>query len=334
MQGVRRWVGISIVTLAGAAIAAWIVVLRPTPDARALLALLPPDGDAYAVIDLVRLQSNPAVKRLLADPPNLAPTADYQQLLRQTGFHYQDDLKQLALARLGDQWVGAAIVNVDRNRLTSYLESQGAAKSRQGDRTIFSFGTVRPFRLAFLDDQLVAFAIGADPALLAAVLDRHSHSAPGPDARNFGAGEPRAQFPAGSGFWFFGRMDRLLAANPEGVRIGAFQFGQEWLAGSKTLLAVIQSGPLHLDIHVEDQCESASSASRTAAGFQTILAVLRAMPPRQNSSGDPDYTPLLEALRINQAGEVVVMDWHWDLRMLALLERGRQQAGRPDGGSR
>lgn len=319
MRGSKRWVAVIALIASGALVAGWVVAVHSRPDARTLLDLLPPDADAYVVLDLEALQSNPVVKKLLADPPDITSTEEYQRLLRDSGFHYQDDLKQLAAAKLGEDWAGAAVVNVDRERLVSYLESQGAVKSQQGAQTVYAFGSVRPFRLTFLDDQLVAFTIGADPALLAGMWNRQSNSGSGSATEDLRREGHTESAPSEAGLWIFARMDRLLHAHPEGAQIGPFQFGQEWMAGSRTAVAYVNSSALHLELHAEDRCDTAASAGRIASAFQTVLAVLRAVPSKQESSGGSDYTPLLATLTMHQAGASVLLDWHLTPGMLMTL---------------
>ena len=319
MKSGKRWVAVIVLLAAGALVAGWVVALRSQPDRRALLALLPPGADAYVLLDLAALQSNPFVKSLLADPPDFSPTVEYQQLLRQTGFRYQDDLKQLAAARLGDNWVGAATVDLDRARFIGYLESQGAVQSSQGGHVAYSFGSVRPFRLAFLDDQLVGFSIGPDPSLLAGVLDRSAQRASENAAEDLRRGGDFNTFLSARGLTIFARIDRLLETHPEGARVGAFQFGKEWLEGSKTMVAQVDSSPLTLGIHLDDRCDNAASATRIAGGFQTVLAILRAVPSGEASSQDRDRAVLLSALSIRQQGASVLLDWSANAGMLVAL---------------
>ncbi|MBI3933867.1 MAG: hypothetical protein HY316_04190 [Acidobacteria bacterium] len=319
MKGRKHWIAITAVIIIGAVVVAWMVLLRFRKDARDLLRFLPPDADAYAVFDLDILQSNPALKKLLAEPPDVSPATDYQQLLRQTGFRYQSDLRQLATAKLGRDWVGTTLVDVDRPRWVSYLESQGAEKSELEGRTVYSFGTEHPFRLIFLDDRLVAFAVGGEPALLMGVLDRFAGNSPGSAAEELGRNGLLDRYPANNGLWFVGRMERLLALNPEGPSIGPFQFGKDWWEGSKMVIASVVSSPLHLDVHLENQCQDAASAERMANAFQAVLAIVQAVRPPEGTSNGTDYSPLLAALTIRQADESVFMDWHWDASMLALL---------------
>ena len=315
----RRWIAVVILVAFVAAIAGWVVAVRTRPSARNLLELLPSDADAYVLVDFPALQSNPVVKSLLADPSNVAPASDYEQLLNRTGFHYQEDLKQLALAKLGEDWVGAAEVNADRARVISYLESQGAVKTEARGQTIYSFGTVRPFRLAFLDEKSVAFSAGSNPSLLIQAMARRGGGAGSAVAEL----QQRGMMAGAHALQAFAQAERLIDANPEGIRIGPFQFGKQWLQGSKTVRATVESGPLDLAIHVEDHCDGAESATRIAGAFRGLLAILNATQPSQGSSqrNTPDNTTqaLLAAVSIQQNRDSVLVDWRPNASMLLAL---------------
>jgi hypothetical protein len=243
-----RWFFIAVAVLVAASVVAWLVLRRPYRDAQALLELLPAGADAYVVLDLDVLQSNPALKKLISEPPPGALSPSYRQLLNDTGFRYQTDLKQLAAAKIGPDWIGAAIVNLDHPRVMAFLESQNGAKSEVMGRPSFSFGMERRFHLVFVDDRLMAFAIG-DPKPLRDVILRHT-SWFGSSAREHlhqaGLTEP---LPAGSGLWLVGWMDRLVEANPASG-IGALQFGEDWWAGRITIIACFGECPLQLDFHL------------------------------------------------------------------------------------
>ena len=149
------------------------------------------------------------------------------------------------------------------------------------------------------------------------VLARHSNRSAASATEYLRRSNLLDRYPAGSGLWFVGRMDRLLAANPAGPGVGPFQFGKDWWEGSKLVIASVISSPLRLDIHLENQCESAATAERMANAFKAVLAILRAVP--EGDSNSPNYALLLAAVAIRQSGESVLFDWHWDPKMLALL---------------
>ena len=316
-KGRGRWIGIVLVTILGAAVAAWFMWRHLHRDARGLFDLLPPEADAYVVLDLDMLQSNPALRKLLADPPGTSLSPEYRRLLMESGFRYQSDLRQVAMAKLGMDWIGAAVVDLDGPRLISYLESQNPLKTELEGRTVYSFGSERPFRLVFIDDRLLAFSVGGDLAPLQQVFERHANRAAFSATDYVGQAGWLQRYPAGSGLWFVGRMEQLLAGNPAGPGVGPLQFGGDWWEGSRLVIANVISGPLRLDIHIENQCESAAAAGRMANAFKAVLAILQAVPEAESAA--PNYAPLLAAVAIRQSGESVYLDWRWDARMLALL---------------
>lgn len=321
MRTKNLWLVI-VVAVAAVGVVAWLVWQRSALQAMALLELLPPGAEFYAVADVQGLQSNPALRKLLSDPPVLSLEEEYKQFLQGTGFRYQDHLQQLAVAKLGTDWVGAARVELDRARVAAYLESQGASRSQEAGQTVYAFGSARPFRLVFLEDQLVAFTAGADSSHLRQVLEQHSKNGADSGASELRRSGELELLPAGSELRVWGRLDRLLEETPSGPSIGPFQLGRELLQGSRTLYLSVESGPLTLEMRAEDRCDSAASAERIARWVEAILTVLRTPAPLQSPAQRRNWTPLWAALRVRQAGESVFLNWRWNPSMLAVLEQG------------
>jgi hypothetical protein len=307
--------------LIGAVVAGWVVTLRLQPDAAALLELLPPGAELYGVVDLEGLQSNPAIRKLLSDSSGNPAETGYDQFLRDSGFRYQNDLKQLAVAKLGRDWVGVAHVEADQPRIISYMESEGAAKFQMDGLTAYAFGTERAFRVVFLDDQRVAFTVGGEPDRLRQVVERSMKgSADSAAVELRRSGDPQS-LPGDSELWVFGRLDQLFESDPKAVQLGVFQLGREWLQGSKTAHLRVESGPIQLEIQLEDRCDSVATAERIASWAKAMLVILKAPPSPQIQSSGPDYTPLLRAVSVRQERESVFLEWRWDPSMLALLNR-------------
>ena len=320
MRGKILWATAIATLVIGAVVAGWVVTLRSQPAA-GLLELLPPGAELYGVVDLEGLQSNPAIRKLLSDSSGNPAETGYDQFLRDSGFRYQDDLKQLAVAKLGADWVGVARVEADQARIISYIESEGAVKSQMQGLTAYSFGAERPFRLVFLDDELVAFAVGGEPDRLRQVVERSIQRSGDSAAAELRRSENPQSLPSDSELWVFGRLDRLFESDPEAVELGAFQLGREWLQGSKTASLRVESGPIQLEIQLEDRCDSVATAERIASWAKAMLVILKAPPSPQIQSSGPDYTPLLRAVSVRQERESVFLEWRWDPSMLALLNR-------------
>lgn len=319
VRGKVLWVTVVATLLIGAVVAGWMIRLRTRPDAAALLELLPPGAELYAVVDLEGLQSNPFIRRLVSDSSEKPPEAEYAQFLRDSGFRYQDHLKQLAFARVGPEWMGVARVEADQPRIAAYLASEAAVTYQVEGLTTYVFGTERAFRVVFLDEHRVAFTVGSDPEHLRRLVERALRGSgdSGPAGQG---GDPRS-LPGESELWVYATLDRFLQGNPEPAQFGTFQLGREWLQGSKTLSLRVESSPIQVEVHLEGRCDSAASAERIANWAKVVLAALKAPPSPQIQPTGPDYAPLLRAVSVSQVRESVLLEWRWDPSMLALLER-------------
>ncbi|MGH9782827.1 MAG: hypothetical protein ACRD88_01470, partial [Terriglobia bacterium] len=222
MKRRRAWIiGLAGMLLVGAGLAL-LLWHRSTESALDLLRILPPQADLYAWADLASLQGNPAVRRFLADPPELSVEEDYQQFVEASGFRYQDDLRQITLAKLGSNWVGAARVTLNRSRILEYLANEATKKTEGAERAerteeqgqaVFVFGQARPFRLALPGGDLAVFTIGEDSSLIGQALRRHSAAAADSGAAELTRGEDWQRVSEANGLWLVGRMDRLLSSD-------------------------------------------------------------------------------------------------------------------------
>ena len=309
----RKALAISIVVvLLGAAGLALFLWIRSTQRGLALLRLLPPQADLYGMADLEALQTNPGVRRFLSDPPGFSVEEDYKRFVEATGFRYQDDLRQLALAKMGSNWVGAARARLDRPRILRYLESQGAANSEEQGQTVFAMGRLRPFRLALLERDLAVFSIGEDATLIRQALQRRSGEIPDSGAAEMERTEAGSRLPKGSALWLVGRMDRLLNQDQWQPGFAPFRLGDHLLQGSKTVYASVQSRLTRLEFQVENRCQDAATAERIARTVQGLLALVRAMPPQESNPIQAKLPALLKDISVQQVNDSVLLQWQWD----------------------
>jgi hypothetical protein len=213
-------------------------------------------------------------------------------------------------------------VEMDRTRWESYFDSQGAVRSEFEGKTIYTFGSERPFRLVILDNRRVAFAIGPAVSPLQTILRHLGQPSGNSAAAELARDGLLQQNSEASGLWIVARADRLLETNAEGPSVGPFQFGMDWWQGSRLILASIVSSPLRLEVEIESRCQDVTSAQRMARGFEAMLAILRALPPPQSDSQAPDYSPILAAISVRQQETSVFINWKWDPSMLPLLAGG------------
>ncbi len=327
MASSKTWkLGVAAALIA-AAVAAFLLLHRAGRGEMELLELLPPDLDLYAVADLQSLRAIPAVQKWLADPPGLHHDAEYDDFLRATGFRYQDDLHLVALGKTGDDWVGAARAHIDRARVTPYLDSQGAGKKDVSGRTVYTFGSIRPFRLVLLDDRpegsLVAFTIGGDDSRIRQEIARRAGDLRDSAASELDRGDDRKHIPPGSKFWLIARPERFGGNDEKEAQFGSLGLSRGMLKGSKTVYISLQGGPAQLELRAEDYCDSPASAQRITGTLRAILALLRAMPPEKSAAGKPaSLSPAvaLAGIELDQAQQSVVLRWRLDSAVLSLLE--------------
>ena len=317
----RKALVLSMVALLfGAAALALFLWFRSSERSLALLRLLPPQADLYGMADFAALQTNPGVRQFLSDPPALSVEEDYKRFVEATGFRYQDDLRQLALAKLGSNWVGAARVRWDQPRIIRYLESREAAKSQEQGQTVFSVGQVRPFRLVLLERDLAVFTIGEDATLIQQALQKYSGATSDSGATELDLSQEWKRLPLGSALWLVGRMDRLLNQDEWQPQVGPFSIGNQLLRGSKTLTVSVQSRLTRLEFEVQDRCQDAAAAERIARTVQSLLALLRALPPNESNPMQSKLPVLIKDISVEQVENSVQLQWQWDAETLRRLK--------------
>ena len=316
----RTWIiGLAGVLLAGAALALFLWQ-RSTPSAGALLRILPPQADLYGWVDVESFQSNPAVRRFLADPPGFSVEEDYQRFIKASGFRYQDDLRQLALAKLGSNWVGVAHVAVDRPRILPYLANEATERTEEAGQSVFVFGQVRPFRLALPENNLAVFTIGEDASLIGQALRRHTGAAADSGAAELMREADWQRLSQGNAVWLVGRMDRLLAPDGSAPEAGPFRLSGPLLRGSKALYVMVKSRLTRLEFEVENRCEDAAAAARIGRTLQNLLVLLRAAPADESNPTQGKLNVLLQDISVQQVDDSVHLQWQWDAETLRNLQ--------------
>jgi hypothetical protein len=137
------------------------------PGRNALLSRMPEDAGAVLFIDLAELRRAPFFADLLAWAPKPDADQEYRQFVRDTGFDYEKDLNQLAVAfeQQGTQKTFYALGtgHFDRKKIKAYAAKNGAVQN-SGGAEIFSlpitrssarisFMFLKKDRLAFTNDK-------------------------------------------------------------------------------------------------------------------------------------------------------------------------------------
>ena len=317
----KIWVIVLGALLLGSMALGLFFLFRPGRSAAALLRLLPPDADLYVVADLEALQSNLAVKKWLADPPAFARDEEYEQFVKGTGFRYQQDLKQLALAKVGPDWFGAALVILDRAKVAQHLESQGGEKIQEEGLTIYRFGQTRPFRLVLLPDDLAVFTVGSNADPIRQMVRRYKGQLADSGGAEMEQANSSGHLPEGRELQVLGRMDRWLNSSNSDPRLRVLELAKGFLKGSKRLYGSVDSGLTSLDFRVEAECNSPADAERIAQTSQFFLKLIAAAPQSGSQAMDQKLPALLAGVSVHQMQGSVLFEWRWDRETLRLLEQ-------------
>jgi hypothetical protein len=177
----RTWIISSAVVLllAGIALYAYQRWSGGENSARqTMLALMPAEASTVLYANFAELRQSPFAAELYAWVPRPQQVdADYARFLRDTGFDYERDLNQVAIAALkrGQESILFAIADgrFDQERIIAYASQSGTRENRNG-RQIFSvavsgapnkisFTFLRKDRIALTDDPNVAALLSELP---------------------------------------------------------------------------------------------------------------------------------------------------------------------------
>lgn len=297
------------------------VLLRPTTSARELLRVLPPGADVYVAADVQALQRNLGVKRFLSDPPAMDVDKDYEEFVNGTGFVYQRDLRVIAMAKIGSDWLGAARGNFDRLKIIEYLESQGAEKSQELGETIYTFGKVRPFRLVLGKDDEALFSVGAGEHAIRQMIRRRQKPEAETAVQEFAQADAGKHFLNGSEVEMIGDGAKMLG---EASSTLVMSILRAVLRGSGKIYGSADSGLTTIDFRLESVCDNEADAQRITAGLQTLTQLVQSIPPEGGDGIDQKLPALVEGVAVEQAGKSVVMQWRWDRETTERLNASTQ----------
>jgi hypothetical protein len=177
----RVWIvsSAAVLLLAGIAFYAYRLWRGNESSARhSMLAILPANASAVAYANFADLRQSPFAAEFYAWVPRPQQVdAGYAEFLRDTGFDYERDLNQVAIATLkrgqGTSLFAVADGRFDQKRITAYASQSGTHENRNG-RQIFtiavggapnkiSFTFLRKNRIALTDDSSLAALLAESP---------------------------------------------------------------------------------------------------------------------------------------------------------------------------
>jgi len=278
-----------------------------------------------AVLAYLRQKAPPEVARLLPESDgilyvNLEPLRvaakfdehpvphdpSYQQFLDATGFVFERDLHQAAIAlhRMADPRGANGPVaysevvsgRFDHQRLIAWLAANSSGREQYAGSTIYSIPSQgRTVRVVLLGYDLVAASNTPTPEQIHSMVDRYRTA-----ALPFSGSSVLAQYygevPALSVAWGIGRitLPLLSEAGPQafGVRLP--------LSPDTSFVASVRYlGSLR--VRVEEIAPSEAAAAATVNSLQSMLGLLSAaMSTVQNSPASRDYRTLINSATVEQ----------------------------------
>lgn len=257
-------------------------------DRAALLALLPATASSVLYADVAELRHSRFAEELYSWAPRNSVDAEYADFLRQTGFDYERDLDQIAIAVLrhpeGSAIFVVATGRFDRKKIDAYATRSGTQQSHNG-HDIFSApvnGGQQKISFTFLRPDRIALT---DEPNLAAILDQR---ATGDDARQW---RDRFDRLAGSPIFAVIRQDAAAGSALESHAPGGLQSPQlsglldqlQWIS----LAGKPEDDRLRVVIEGESTSDSAAKQLTDVLGTVILLAQTGLNGPATRRQLDP-----------------------------------------------
>jgi hypothetical protein len=285
------------------AVLAWLRQKAPPEVARLL-----PESDGVLYINLEPLR---AVMHLDQHP--VQHDAGYQRFIDATGFVFDRDLKQAAIALHRMQnprgpngpvaYSEVLAGRFDHRRVTAWLEAHAAARESYADRTIYALPSQgRTVRVVLLGYDMVAISNTPTAEQIHSIVDRYRTAAL-PFAGSSVLSSSYGQVPALSLAWGIGRISLPLWS--EG---GPRLFGVTLPVDPDTtfIASVRYLGTLHL--RIEELAPSEAEAAGAARALEAVLGLVsNALSAVAQSPQASQYRAVLASVQVSQHGRRAVL---------------------------
>ncbi|MBI2682479.1 MAG: hypothetical protein HYX26_04560 [Acidobacteriales bacterium] len=271
-----------------------------------------PDAEGIVYLDLrsIRLASDFSAPAISHEP-------EYEEFLSATGFQFERDLDELAIAvhapeptvdganvvmqrRYSEIFVG----RYDRTRLNHYLHKIAADVERYRDSEIL----VIPFegrtvRVSLLNDNMVVASNAGDPGVIRGIMDRQARSVLAWRAPWFLRLHYRdVRF--GSPLWAILQLKTPGSVKPALPLPGGLFFSLP--QDSVTVASVRYTGKVEL--RVEAFTNNAQDAERLNSSASSFLQLFHALESSGETRGpDPDVKAFFSSLQVNLDGDRVAL---------------------------
>lgn len=296
----RRLPVIAVVLLAIVAVALAVILRKHAPPEPARL-LPSADAFVYANLSWMRRAS------LTGEIPPVNPDPDYEQFIQATGFQFERDLEQAAVAvhypspgglqenRFSEILVG----KVDGERLRAYLEKLASSVDSYEGRNIYNIPLEgRTLRVCMLAVDTVAASNHPDPQIIRGIIDRSRKL-----ASPFGGPLLLRQYykhvPLASAAWGIFEVNQGASS---GVSASPMDWSFLFSQPAVVVASVRYLGSVRF--RAEAFTVSEAEATHVATKLSTFLDVFRSAEASVGSPApDPDMAAFFSSLKVDQHGD-------------------------------
>ncbi len=285
-----------------AALAAVVFLRKHAPPEPARLL---PTADGFVYLDLKWMRYTDVAKKL----PAVAHDPDYEQFIQATGFQFERDLQEAALAihyaspQTGGEtrFSEVFVAKIDGDRLRAYLKKLASSVDTYRAIDIYNMPLEnRILRIAILGSDTVAASNLNDPAVIRGIIDR-SRKVASPFGGPALLRQSYKHVPLTSLAWAIFKLD---SANPGPSTLGLP------VSSATTAVASVRYVPVLGEVHlrIEAFTRNEETAEQLTSQVNTYLAIFHSAEVSvSGQTPDPDIRKALDSLKVEQDKDRTVL---------------------------
>ncbi len=285
-----------------AALAAVVFLRKHAPPEPARLL---PTADGFVYLDLKWMRYTDVAKKL----PAVAHDPDYEQFIQATGFQFERDLQEAALAihyaspQTGGEtrFSEVFVAKIDGDRLRAYLKKLASSVDTYRAIDIYNIPLEnRILRIAILGSDTVAASNLNDPAVIRGIIDR-SRKLASPFGGPALLRQSYKHVPLTSLAWAIFKLD---SANPGPSALGLP------VSSATTAVASVRYVPVlgEVDLRIEAFTRNEETAEQLTSQVNTYLAIFHSAEVSvSGQTPDPDIRKALDSLKVEQDKDRMVL---------------------------
>ncbi len=285
-----------------AALAAVVFLRKHAPPEPARLL---PTADGFVYLDLKWMRYTDVAKKL----PAVAHDPDYEQFIQATGFQFERDLQEAALAihyaspQTGGEtrFSEVFVAKIDGDRLRAYLKKLASSVDTYRAIDIYNIPLEnRILRIAILGSDTVAASNLNDPAVIRGIIDR-SRKVASPFGGPALLRQSYKHVPLTSLAWAIFKLD---SANPGPSALGLP------VSSATTAVASVRYVPVLGEVHlrIEAFTRNEETAEQLTSQVNTYLAIFHSAEVSvSGQTPDPDIRKALDSLKVEQDKDRTVL---------------------------